>query len=423
MEELRATGERGTGRPRCTWCLLLRCTHQHRDVESRSSAITLLMAHSTAPADAWSTESNVAGLQVRGDVGRTAARRGRAGRPSGCRLRGSRSRRGASTRRRAPTEATAAGEVAAWIRGGPAQELGLRGGSRPAPPPPSAWPGAGTKKSPVGQRGAAREDEDSERFRQPHELSCGSEGDDDDPRGQDGGRDRGGSRARRRGGEAGAARRRQRRARGAHRRQARGDRGGARPERRPGGAAAHRHRRRRAVPRRWRSWRSTASARVDGVVQVAAYDGLLAGLDGTATTTGTRCSAPTSSDRCTWCRAMAEAMGDRGGSIVLIGSQSSVLPPVDGAARVRVVEGRAALGDVPPGQGARPAQDPREHGRADVDVGSAGADVRAVAGGRPRHHRGGGDRRDHRQHAARRDPGRRGRRRVGGVPAAPTAPA
>jgi NAD(P)-dependent dehydrogenase (short-subunit alcohol dehydrogenase family) len=67
---------------------------------------------------------------------------------------------------------------------------------------------------------------------------------------------------------------------------------------------------------------------VDGVVQVAAYDGLLAGLAGTSDDDWTAVLGTNVIGTMHVVSAMADAMGDRGGSIVLIGSQSSVLPPV-----------------------------------------------------------------------------------------------
>lgn len=67
---------------------------------------------------------------------------------------------------------------------------------------------------------------------------------------------------------------------------------------------------------------------VDGVVQVAAYDGLMAGLTGTSDDDWTAVLGTNVIGTMHVVAAMAEAMGDRGGSIVLIGSQSSVLPPV-----------------------------------------------------------------------------------------------
>jgi NAD(P)-dependent dehydrogenase (short-subunit alcohol dehydrogenase family) len=67
---------------------------------------------------------------------------------------------------------------------------------------------------------------------------------------------------------------------------------------------------------------------VDGVVQVAAYDGFMAGLAGTGDDDWTAVLGTNVIGTMHVVSAMAEAMGDRGGSIVLIGSQSSVLPPV-----------------------------------------------------------------------------------------------
>ena len=67
---------------------------------------------------------------------------------------------------------------------------------------------------------------------------------------------------------------------------------------------------------------------VDGVVQVAAYDGFLAGLAGTGDDDWNAVLGTNVIGTMHVVSAMAGAMGDRGGSIVLIGSQSSVLPPV-----------------------------------------------------------------------------------------------
>ena len=67
---------------------------------------------------------------------------------------------------------------------------------------------------------------------------------------------------------------------------------------------------------------------VDGVVQVAAYDGLMVGLAGTSDDDWTAVLGTNVIGTMHVVSAMAEAMGDHGGSIVLIGSQSSVLPPV-----------------------------------------------------------------------------------------------
>jgi NAD(P)-dependent dehydrogenase (short-subunit alcohol dehydrogenase family) len=67
---------------------------------------------------------------------------------------------------------------------------------------------------------------------------------------------------------------------------------------------------------------------VDGVVQVAAHDGFLAGLEGTGDADWTAVLGTNVIGTMHVVSAMAEVMGDRGGSIVLIGSQSSVLPPV-----------------------------------------------------------------------------------------------
>ena len=67
---------------------------------------------------------------------------------------------------------------------------------------------------------------------------------------------------------------------------------------------------------------------VDGVVQVAAYDGFMGGLDGTADDDWNAVLGTNVVGTMHVASAMADAMGDRGGSIVFIGSQSSVLPPV-----------------------------------------------------------------------------------------------
>ena len=100
---------------------------------------------------------------------------------------------------------------------------------------------------------------------------------------------------------------------------------------------------------------------VDGVVQVAAYDGLLAGLDGTERRR-VACGARHQRRRID-ARDHRDDRGDgrprwldRAHRLAELGAAAG-----DGAARVRVVEGRAARGDVPPGQGARSAQDPRQH--------------------------------------------------------------
>jgi len=63
-------------------------------------------------------------------------------------------------------------------------------------------------------------------------------------------------------------------------------------------------------------------------VQVAAYDSFLAGLEGTGDDDWRAIFDTNVVGSMHVVSAMAEAMGDRGGSIVLIGSQSSVLPPV-----------------------------------------------------------------------------------------------
>jgi NAD(P)-dependent dehydrogenase (short-subunit alcohol dehydrogenase family) len=67
---------------------------------------------------------------------------------------------------------------------------------------------------------------------------------------------------------------------------------------------------------------------VDGVVQVAAYDGFMGNLAATADDDWAAVLATNVTGSMHVVSAMAEVMGDRGGSIVLIGSQSSVLPPV-----------------------------------------------------------------------------------------------
>jgi len=67
---------------------------------------------------------------------------------------------------------------------------------------------------------------------------------------------------------------------------------------------------------------------VDGVVQVAAYDGFMGGLDGTGDDDWNAVLGTNVVGTMHVVSAMADAMGDRGGSIVFIGSQSSVLPPV-----------------------------------------------------------------------------------------------
>ncbi len=67
---------------------------------------------------------------------------------------------------------------------------------------------------------------------------------------------------------------------------------------------------------------------VDGVVQVAAYDGFLGNLAATTDDDWAAVLATNVTGSMHVVSAMAEVMGDRGGSIVLIGSQSSVLPPV-----------------------------------------------------------------------------------------------
>jgi len=74
---------------------------------------------------------------------------------------------------------------------------------------------------------------------------------------------------------------------------------------------------------------------VDGVVQVAAYDGRLAGLDGTSDDEWHAVLGTNVVGSMHVITAMTEAMGDGGGSIVLIGSQSSVLPPTISTASVR----------------------------------------------------------------------------------------
>jgi len=67
---------------------------------------------------------------------------------------------------------------------------------------------------------------------------------------------------------------------------------------------------------------------VDGVVQVAAYDGFLGSLAATGDDDWTAVLGTNVIGTMHVVSAMAAAMGERGGSIVLIGSQSSVLPPV-----------------------------------------------------------------------------------------------
>jgi NAD(P)-dependent dehydrogenase (short-subunit alcohol dehydrogenase family) len=67
---------------------------------------------------------------------------------------------------------------------------------------------------------------------------------------------------------------------------------------------------------------------VDGVVQVAAYDGFLGNLAATTDDDWAAVLATNVTGSMHVVSAMAAVMGDRGGSIVLIGSQSSVLPPV-----------------------------------------------------------------------------------------------
>ena len=64
------------------------------------------------------------------------------------------------------------------------------------------------------------------------------------------------------------------------------------------------------------------------MVQVAAYDGFLGNLAATTDDDWAAVLATNVTGSMHVVSAMAEAMGDRGGSIVLIGSQSSVLPPV-----------------------------------------------------------------------------------------------
>jgi NAD(P)-dependent dehydrogenase (short-subunit alcohol dehydrogenase family) len=76
--------------------------------------------------------------------------------------------------------------------------------------------------------------------------------------------------------------------------------------------------------RAWRTSRRTSAT----PSSVAAYDGLLAGLAGTGDEDWTAVLGTNVIGTMHVVSAMAEAMGDRGGSIVLIGSQSSVLPPV-----------------------------------------------------------------------------------------------
>ena len=94
---------------------------------------------------------------------------------------------------------------------------------------------------------------------------------------------------------------------------------------------------------------------VDGVVQVAAYDGLLAGLEGTSDDEWHAVLGTNVVGSMHVITVMTDAMGDRGGSIVLIGSQSSVLPPVMEQLAYAPSKGAVAGGDVPPGQGLRSA--------------------------------------------------------------------
>ena len=129
---------------------------------------------------------------------------------------------------------------------------------------------------------------------------------------------------------------------------------------------------------------------VDGVVQVAAYDGFMGGLDGTADDDWTAVLGTNVVGTMHVVSAMAEAMGDRGGSIVFIGSQSSVLPPVMQQLAYTSSKGalHSAMFHLAKELGPRRI---RVNTRgAHLDVGPAGADVRAVADGRPRHLRGGG---------------------------------
>jgi NAD(P)-dependent dehydrogenase (short-subunit alcohol dehydrogenase family) len=67
---------------------------------------------------------------------------------------------------------------------------------------------------------------------------------------------------------------------------------------------------------------------VDGIVQVAAYDSFMGGLDETGDDDWREVLATNVTGTMHVVSAAAHAMGDRGGSIVLIGSQSSVLPAV-----------------------------------------------------------------------------------------------
>lgn len=67
---------------------------------------------------------------------------------------------------------------------------------------------------------------------------------------------------------------------------------------------------------------------VDGVVQVAAYDTFMGGLGETGDDDWHDVLGTNVTGTMHVISAAASAMGDRGGAIVLIGSQSSVLPPV-----------------------------------------------------------------------------------------------
>ncbi len=67
---------------------------------------------------------------------------------------------------------------------------------------------------------------------------------------------------------------------------------------------------------------------VDGVIQVAAYDAFMGGLHDTGDDDWRAILDTNVVGSLHVIESMSDAMGDRGGSIVLIGSQSSVLPPV-----------------------------------------------------------------------------------------------
>ena len=67
---------------------------------------------------------------------------------------------------------------------------------------------------------------------------------------------------------------------------------------------------------------------VDGVIQVAAYDTFMGGLHDTGDDDWRAVLDTNVVGTLHVIESMTDAMGDRGGSVVLIGSQSSVLPPV-----------------------------------------------------------------------------------------------